>query len=202
MVKDQYIPAGGYQSEIVIKQSRFIGRARGVRSVAQARSSIGEERASHPGCSHVVYAFRVGEGNTEVSGMSDDGEPKGTAGRPVMEILKGSGITNVLITVVRYFGGTKLGTGGLVRAYGECARKVLQGLPVDKLISRVEVTFKVPYPWLEKIRKVLREAEGEIIREEYGDEVILEVSIPEKNYPGCRERIDGISRGKLLPEEE
>ncbi|HSG29611.1 MAG TPA: YigZ family protein, partial [Candidatus Krumholzibacterium sp.] len=129
------IPEGRFECEMTVRNSKFIGLGVPVSDPEEAREIIRDTRETHPGCSHVVYAFITGGARTEVSGMSDDGEPKGTAGRPVMEILKGSGIVDVLLMVVRYFGGTKLGTGGLVKAYGDCAREVVEGLPVRPLIE-------------------------------------------------------------------
>ena len=109
------------KAEIVIKNSRFISEVFPVETQAQAREKLHEVKQKYFDATHVVHAFSVGL-KSETFGMSDDGEPSGTAGRPVLDVLKGSGITNILLTVTRYFGGTLLGTGGLVHAYSESAK--------------------------------------------------------------------------------
>lgn len=102
-------------TETVIKNSRFISEAFIVTNQADARERLRQQKIRYSDATHVCHAFIVGP-NAETSGMSDDGEPSGTAGRPMLDVIKGSGITNILVTVTRYFGGTLLGTGGLVHA--------------------------------------------------------------------------------------
>ncbi len=195
---DIYIPAGESRCEITVKNSRFIGHASSVTTPEEARRRISEERLENPGCTHVVFAFIVGGRNSEVAGMSDDGEPKGTAGRPVMEVLKGKRVRRVLVTVTRFFGGTKLGTGGLVKAYSECARKVLEALPVEKLVERVGFTMQLPYNLHDKVKAAVLGAGGRIDTEDFGDSVLLEGDIPEEAYGGCRKDIEDITRGTVL----
>ena len=114
-----------FQTEIVIKHSRFIAEVFPVQTQSQARELLKEQKQKYFDSTHVVHAFVIGK-NCEVLGMSDDGEPSGTAGRPVLDVLKGSGCTNIMLTVTRYFGGTLLGTGGLVKAYSDSAKAVLE----------------------------------------------------------------------------
>ena len=102
-----------FQTELVIKHSRFIAEVFPVENQAAARELLKEQKQKYFDSTHVVHAFVIGK-NAEILGMSDDGEPSGTAGRPVLDVLKGSGCTNIILTVTRYFGGTLLGTGGLV----------------------------------------------------------------------------------------
>ena len=105
-------------NEIIIKGSRFISEVFSVSSQQEARDRLHEQKLRYSDATHVCHCFIAGL-KAETCGMSDDGEPSGTAGRPMLDILKGSGITNILVTVTRYFGGTLLGTGGLVTAYGD-----------------------------------------------------------------------------------
>lgn len=197
MEKVLYMPDGENSCETTVRNSRFIGYAVPVSDSDEARRLIREKRKEHPGCTHVVYAFMAGGENTEVSGMSDDGEPRGTAGRPVMEILKGSGIINVLVMVVRYFGGTKLGTGGLVKAYGDCARLVLSGLATRPLVEKHSFELEIPYNLHKKIRDVILEAGGEIGTEDFSDNILMAGFVPERSVEECRKRIEDISRGAL-----
>src|SRR5205085_10466720 len=111
------IPAGPARTEIRAANSRFIASAAPSATVEAARAFIGGVRAEMPDASHHVYAYIVGHGATTTLSMTDDGEPPGTAGRPVMAVLKGSGLGDVALVITRYFGGTLLGTGGLVHAY-------------------------------------------------------------------------------------
>src|SRR6186997_3012409 len=113
-----FIPAGPAGAEIRAGNSRFIATAGLAASVAAARASIAAARAEMPDASHHVYAYVIGHGATTTLGMSDDGEPSGTAGRPALAVLRGSGLGDVVLVITRYFGGTLLGTGGLVHAYG------------------------------------------------------------------------------------
>jgi len=127
------IPLKTVSVEIVIKKSRFIAIATPLDSPEQAKSHILQSRKEHPDASHVIHAYILGK-RGDLFSMSDDREPRNTAGRPVLEVLKGSGITNILVIVIRYFGGTKLGTGGLVRAYSAAAKEALSCIPVEELI--------------------------------------------------------------------
>ncbi len=197
MEKERYVPAGENSSDTVVRNSRFLTFAVPVAGPAEARRLVMEKKKEHSGSNHVVFAFITGEGNTENSGMSDDGEPKGTAARPVMEVLKGSCIVNVLVMVVRYFGGTKLGTGGLVKAYGDCAKDVLAGLPVKKLVPRREFRLEMPYNLHERIREAILGAGGEITGEDYTDRVIMTGSVPEKSLADCRRTVEDVSRGEI-----
>jgi len=115
------------QAELVVKKSRFIAIARKCTSTQMAKDLVKETKALHPKAKHVVHAAVVGN---EFS-FSDDKEPKNTAGRPAFEVLKGSGVNNICVLVVRYFGGTLLGTGGLVHAYGDSVKLVLSKITTD-----------------------------------------------------------------------
>ena len=119
------IPSGSARIELRVVNSRFIGSAGPAHSVEQAKAFITAIRAEMPDASHHVYAYIIGHGATTTLGMSDDGEPSGTAGRPALAILRGSGLGDVVLVITRYFGGTLLGTGGLVHAYGDTARACL-----------------------------------------------------------------------------
>ncbi len=197
MGKELLIPDGRFETEIVVKNSRFIAYGIPAGTIEEARHLIHAAREEHPGSSHVVHAFLVGGGKRELAGMSDDGEPKGTAARPVMDVLKGSGIVDLLIIVVRYFGGTKLGTGGLVKAYGDCARSVIDGIAVRRLVELVDFSVDLPYNLFREVREAVLEAGGEILSEEFGDLVKIKGSIPADGFEACDKAIIEISRGSL-----
>ena len=130
-------------SETIVKGSRFLSELLPCESQAEAREILKSQKTKYADATHVVHAFIVGK-NAEVMGMSDDGEPGGTAGRPVLDVLKGSGCTNVILTVTRWFGGTLLGTGGLVKAYGNGAKDVIEKARAENAFEELveKSTFK------------------------------------------------------------
>ena len=172
------IPAGPARTEIRASNSRFIASAAPAATVEAARAFIVGVRAEMPDASHHVYAYIVGHGATTTLSMSDDGEPPGTAGRPVMAVLKGSGLGDVALVITRYFGGTLLGTGGLVRAYGDAAKAVLAILPRAEKIDRRELSITLPYAAYESARRLIAAHAGSILGETFAADVSLHVSLP------------------------
>ena len=198
MREDFLIPDGNSRIEIIRKKSRFIAEAVGVSSARDARLKIKLKREEYPQCTHVVYAFIIGDTGTEVGGMSDDGEPPGTAGKPVMDVIKGSGIFNVLVTVVRFFGGTKLGTGGLVSAYSGSAKEAIEELPVIKFIPIIHFLLKVHYDLHEKVSLIIEGWGGRIEKKSFTNIVTIAGTLPESNIETCNEELKNISGGKLF----
>jgi len=192
------VPIGTSAAEHIVKRSRFVSAASYFDSPETIKSTIRGVREEHAGCNHVVYAYVIGAAGT-VYGMSDDGEPKGTAGRPALEVLKGSGITNVLVTIVRYFGGTKLGTGGLVRAYSDSVRIVLPLLKTEELIERVRFTISAPYRCYEGIRRLIAELTGSVDKEEFAVGVVLEGLIPEERKAALTAGVGDLTGGAVQP---
>ena len=129
-MKQYPIPARRTRTEIEVLRSRFIATAAPVFSVDEARDFVNSVKDEFADASHNVPAFLVGYGPSVTAHCSDDGEPSGTAGRPALAVLQGSGLGDIAVVVTRYFGGTKLGTGGLVRAYGDAVKAVLAILPL------------------------------------------------------------------------
>ena len=154
------IPANRTRAEEVILRSRFITSAAPAATSEAACAFIAEIRAEFADASHNCYAFVAGPpGSTGQIGMSDDGEPSGTAGRPMMAVLLGSGVGDVAVVVTRYFGGIKLGTGGLVRADSAGVKAVLAALPVTEKIVYVELIASGPYNWVTPVARLLLEHE-------------------------------------------
>jgi uncharacterized YigZ family protein len=172
------IPAGPARTEIRASNSRFIASAAPSATVAAARAFIAGVRAEMPDASHHVYAYIIGHGATTTLSMTDDGEPPGTAGRPVMAVLRGSGLGDVVLVITRYFGGTLLGTGGLVHAYGDAAKAVLAILPRAEKIERRELTVTLPYAAYEPARRLVTAHAGSILDEIFAADVSLRVSLP------------------------
>jgi len=197
MAQAMQIPAGTSTSEQVVRRSRFIGKARLLTSPAQVRELVHAEREANKGCTHVVHAFMTGDAKSQVHGSSDDGEPKGTAGRPVLEVLKGSGFTNVLLTVVRYYGGTNLGTGGLVRAYSDCARATLLGLAGKPLRREAPFRVEIPYQLYERLKTWIDAHDGEIRSEFFGTAVTVEGVVPEQRREALAAHLADLSGGAV-----
>src|SRR5262245_25323819 len=173
-----FVPAAPANAEIRVVNSRFIARAAPSASVEAARAVIAGVRGEMPDANHHVYAYIIGHGATTTLGMSDDGEPPGTAGRPVMAVLRGSGLGDITLVVTRYFGGTLLGTGGLVHAYGDAAKAVLTIVAREEKIERRMLTLTVPYAAYEPARRLVAAHAGRILDETFAAEVILRAQLP------------------------
>ena len=175
------IPAGRARVEESILRSRFITTAAPAGTVDAARAFIAGMRAEFPDATHNCYAYVAGPpGSTAQIGMSDDGEPGGTAGRPMLAVLLGSGIGDIAVVVTRYFGGTKLGTGGLVRAYGGGVKAVLAALPVAEKIVLARLIASGPYSYVTPVSRLLPGFEAHIAEQAYAADVTWEIEVPEE----------------------
>lgn len=185
------------QFELNVKNSRFLAEAFIVGNAEAARERLREQKERFSDASHVVHAFVVGpEGN--VMGCSDDGEPSGTSGRPVLEVLKGSGVTNVILTVTRWFGGTKLGTGGLVKAYTESAQGVVALMRTHELVAMSRFGMEVQYGLYEQAKKLLAAHGAEIQAEEFGEGVSMSGRLRESEVEPLSVQLRDLSRGRIL----
>jgi uncharacterized YigZ family protein len=161
-----------------VARSKFIATVYNTDSVDHVRSILSEHRASMPDASHHVYAFRVGFGSSVIEGLSDDGEPSGTSGPPIMNVLRGSELGDTLIVVTRYFGGTLLGTGGLVRAYSEAAALAIKACPTTLKIEYAHLLILIEYTAFTVLKRMLPEYDAEIVSESFSDSIELEVTVP------------------------
>jgi uncharacterized YigZ family protein len=169
------IPGERTRIELKIANSRFIATLDEAATVEAARAFIDEMRAEFADASHNVYAFKVGYGGSITEGMSDDGEPSGTAGKPALAVLRGEDLGDVVVVITRYFGGTKLGTGGLVRSYTQSVKEALKAMPPGERAVTVEGTLTTPYPLYEQIVRLTRQEGGAVVDEEFAGEVTLRV---------------------------
>lgn len=185
-----------FQTEIVIKHSRFIAEVFPVESQSKARELLKEQKQKYFDATHVVHAFVIGK-NAEVLGMSDDGEPSGTAGRPVLDVLKGSGCTNIMLTVTRYFGGTLLGTGGLVKAYSDSAKAVLEITKFEPLIEKTEFKFSLPYDMYEKIKYLFNHYHIDSIKEDFTENITISGIIYAEEFSNFKTEIEEISNARI-----
>lgn len=199
MTDSYLVPAQTSRTEIEVVNSRFITTIGRVETVAEAKAFCASIRAEMPDASHHVYAFRVGFGNSVIEGMSDDGEPSGTAGPPVLAVLRGTQIGDVIVVVTRYFGGTKLGTGGLVRAYSDAARAGLTALLTEEKIEKRLLGIDVPYSLYEIIKRLIAHHNGVITDETFAGEVTLLAQFPLSAVPAFKEALREATAGSITP---
>lgn len=162
------------------KKSRFIAHVYAVNNEEEASAYIEAVRKKYWDARHNCYAFVIGQ-NGEISRCSDDGEPSGTAGKPILEVISGMGVYNCLVIVTRYFGGTLLGTGGLVRAYTKSAKDALENSTMARIIEGEQYTVVVDYSFVTKIQRIAEEIKGIITNTEYAANVTFTIQIEKNN---------------------
>ena len=191
------IPSRIYTVEEVIKRSRFITTAAHAPDADAANAFVGSVRELFPDATHHCWAFVAGPpGSTAHIGMSDDGEPHGTAGRPMLSVLLHSEVGEIVTVCVRYFGGVKLGTGGLSRAYAGGVKLLLQTLPTESKIKRVRITVRVAYPHVENLQRLLEDLEALVEHEDYGEEVRYQIAVPATTLETLREQLAQLTSGE------
>lgn len=171
-----FVVAGKETWEQVIDKSRFIGIITPVANSAEIEDAFQAIREHYPNARHYVYAYRLKEGQTERA--SDDGEPQGTGGRPILDVLQHKHVWNVLLVVVRYFGGILLGTGGLTRAYSSSAREVLAQTSLKLLQPHVVFNLHISYSWYDQVKFHFSQCGWETGKENFTEFVELETYIP------------------------
>lgn len=163
------------ESEIVIQKSRFLGFCIPVASEAEAQEALAQIKKRYYDARHCCYAFRLQEGG--IARSSDDGEPSGTAGAPILAVLSGAGVENVLCAVVRYFGGVLLGTGGLVRAYGKTASEALEAAEIISIRVCDKISVTLTYPAYQLVEPMIRQ-KGYPCDAAFTEKVMLAITIP------------------------
>lgn len=196
-VERQMIPAGRARISMRVVNSRFIATAAPVFTVEEARIFIQEIEREFDDATHNVPAYIIGHGASVISHCSDDGEPSGTAGPPVLAVLDGSSLGDAAVVVTRYFGGTKLGTGGLVRAYGDAAREVLAVLPRASKVATHTVTIEIPYSLFERLRRLIKRHQGRVLDETFAAEVTMTARLPQDRLPALQSDLQELSRGEV-----
>jgi len=200
MIEKRLIPAKSIQIENKVVNSRFIADAAPAFSVDEAKEFIAEVKIKFPDAAHHVPAFLIGHGNSVNAHCSDDGEPSGTAGRPVLSVLQGSGLGDIVVVVTRYFGGTKLGTGGLVRAYSGAARDVLAALPRAVKIPTYTVMVVVAYPLFERVRLLVSKHGGKTLDEDFAGDVTVTAQFAMDALAPFQKDLRELSQGKVQAE--
>ena len=188
------------QIETLVKGSRFLAEAIPCQKQEEARAILKAQKEKYADATHVVHAFVLGKAG-EVMGMSDDGEPSGTAGRPVLDVLRGSGATDIMLTVTRWFGGTLLGTGGLVKAYGGAAKELLsqcqESGALEEYVPKTEFSFECDYGLYKSVKRAFDEFAIDGLSEEYTDKVKASGKIVELQYAAFCECLKNASAGAI-----
>ena len=197
MNNNQLIPARRVETEFTELNSRFITSAAPTFSVSEAKAFIKEIKGKYPNASHHVPVYLIGHGRSMLAHCSDDGEPSGTAGRPALAVLKGSDLGDITLVITRYFGGTKLGTGGLVRAYSDSVRIMLENLPIARKVSTTTLMFVIPYTLIEQSRLLINGSLGVIRDEAFGADVTITVRLPDDHLENFQQKMTEITRGDI-----
>lgn len=192
-------PAGNAQTELTVNKSRFIGLLFPVETVDEAKQQVQRARKAFPGASHYVYAFRVGFGSSVIEGMSDDGEPAGTAGPPVLAVVRGSKVGDMLVVIIRYFGGIKLGIGGLVKAYTETAQQVVAEIKTIEKRDYSLLRLHLPYSLYQLLTLALPSFEAEIADQQFTHDVSLQIRLPASQVARFVHHCREISNGRVIP---
>ncbi|SEQ10981.1 YigZ family protein [Butyrivibrio sp. TB] len=195
--KSYKIIVEGGEEEIEIKKSRFIGQAYPIESASDAEEIIKTVEKKYWDARHNCYAYILGEGS-EVQRFSDNGEPSGTAGKPILEVLQGAGLTNTLIIVTRYFGGTLLGTGGLVRAYTQASQAAIAASKSAVMTYGQKITFNIGYDMVDKIQHAFTQMGIALENPVYGADVSYDIVVSAGNIDMVIDKITQITSARAV----
>lgn len=182
-----------------IKNSLFLSEIFPCESQNQARQILKEQKEKYQDATHVCHAFVCGLGK-EIMGMSDDGEPSGTAGRPMLDVVKGQDVTNLILTVTRWFGGTLLGTGGLVKAYGDGAKKVLDKAieenAFEEYVEKSSFSFSINYDLYDKLKHSIKELHFQNLKEDFSSNITISGQIYTSEVSILQQIVTNLTNGK------
>jgi uncharacterized YigZ family protein len=194
------IPAEEIRREQVVVNSRFIATLAPVANTDEAREFIERIKKEFAKASHNVPAYIIGGGNTVSDYCSDDGEPSGTAGRPALAVLHGSGLGDVVVVITRYFGGTLLGKGGLVKAYTESTQMVVNAVRRARRQQVHIVMLALPYNLLERVRMLVESHQGDVLDESFAADITMTLRLPVEKMGQFQADLSELSAGKLRAE--
>lgn len=197
MVEQRIIPAKKIRNEFPVSNSLFITTAAPVFTVEEAKNFIGEIKTEFQDATHNVPVYIIGHPPTTIEHSSDDGEPSGTAGKPALAVLRGSGFGDIVVVITRYFGGTKLGTGGLVRAYSDSMREILSRIPKAQKVATVTVQIVSPYPLYDQINHLLSNSNAKVIHQDFGIEVKIDIQFAVSDFPEFQNNLNHLTHGSV-----
>ena len=188
------IPTGPGEAEFVEKRSRFLGHVRQVQSEEEARAFIAQMKKQYYDARHNCWCYVLKDGPER---YSDDGEPQGSAGLPMLEVFRKAGVYNAVCVVTRYFGGVLLGTGGLLRAYTKSAKDALDAAGLSMVRPWILAELRCPYSLAERLKLEVAAAQGAVEDMEYAADVLIKALIPEEGLEGFSRRVTELSAGDL-----
>lgn len=200
MTKTYSIPLNEIRREHVVVNSKFIATLAPVFNTEEARAFIARIKKEFADATHNVPAYIIGGGNTVTEYFSDDGEPSGTAGRPALTVLRGSGLGDVAVVVTRYFGGTLLGTGGLVKAYTESTQLVVNAVGRGQRVPVHVALLAIPYNLLERVRLMVKRNHGEVLGEDFAADITMTLQFPVDSFDAFQNEMRELTAGKLTAE--
>ncbi len=200
MSKTYLVPLIEIRRELAVMNSKFISTLAPVFSIDEARTFMARIRKEFADASHNVPVYIIGGGNTVTEYFLDDGEPSGTSGKPALAVLRGSGLGDAALVITRYFGGTLLGTGGLVKAYTESAQLVVNAVGRGRRVPVYIAMIALPYNLLERLRLIVTRQRGEILREDFGADVTMTVRLPVEVFEIFQNDLRELSAGKIQAE--
>lgn len=185
------------QAEIKIKGSRFIGTAAPVSAEDQAKDFIQKLSQKYYDATHNCYAFKCGLALSEIARYNDAGEPAGTAGLPILKVINGRNLTNVTVVITRYFGGTKLGKGGLIRAYSDCTQAVLDKCNIIKKYIYQSIQLQFDYAITGAVMRIISQFDAKVVDSRYANFTQLNISLRKSKIAEFREELIEITSGKI-----
>jgi uncharacterized YigZ family protein len=197
-MNEYYSIAAAVETEIKVKDSRFIAFLCAVETREQAEACLAERIQQYRDATHHGYAFRVGFDDRLLAKASDAGEPAGTAGRPILQALERRHLTNVLAVVTRYFGGTKLGTGGLIRAYGGAALAAIDQATLVPVFPKQALRLRYAYPQVSAVQKILRQLEAKSVWNDFGAEIEQVIEIRAQQVEEAQRLLREVCAGKIF----
>lgn len=200
MTKSYLVPLTEIRREQTVVNSRFIATLAPAFSIDEARAFIKRIRAEFADATHNIPAYIIGGGNTVTEYFSDDGEPSGTAGKPALTVLRGSGLGDAVLVITRYFGGTLLGTGGLVKAYTESAQMVVHAVERGERVPVHVAMAAIPYYLLERVRLLVAKNRGKVVGEEYAGDVTITLQFPVEAFEAFQSALRDVSACKAQAE--
>ena len=184
---------GTAESNLVVKKSRFFGLATSVDTIQGAKTFLALVQEKYPNASHYCYAYSIGWGREKREYATDAGEPRNSAGSPILAAVTASQLSNVICVVVRYYGGINLGIGGLIRAYGQCARECLASGKIETRIFYKTLQVRIPYEQIGSVLKLCGRLGGKVINVEYGQCATAYLQIREQEIENFQENLRGIN---------
>ncbi len=200
MTKPYLVPLNEIRREHKVLNSLFIATLAPAFSIDEARAFMARIRKEFADASHNVPVYIIGGGNTVTEYFSDDGEPSGTAGKPALAVLRGSGLGDAVLVITRYFGGTMLGTGGLVKAYTESAQLVTNIVERGQRVPVHVGMMAIPYNLLERVRLLVSKNQGRVLGEDYAGDITVTLQFPVGHFEAFQKDMREISAGKIQAE--